>query len=444
MVIVFLLLTACGEAAAPDDVGFGYASQPAVEGGGAYAQAGPGDDIGTDGTRDEAAAVEVAVVDPTDAVELRITLEQLLGQHATLAVRFMRGRVDGAEEFTRVAVDALVTNTDQLTEVVESVYGPEGGAAFEQLWSDHVTFFFDYTVGLVEDDAEAMRAAEADLDRYIEEFAAFMESATEGELAAADVTEGLDMHVDHLLRQVDAYAAGDYATAFALQHEAYEHMFPTGRTLAGGIAAQHPGELPVPIDEASQQLRSALGLLLGEHVELAIDTMRAGVRGADQFEHAAAALNQNTEDLTEAMDALFGSDAAAPFNSMWADHVNAFVQYTAGLAEGDDEAKQAALGQLHEFHQELGQHLSDMTGGELSSDAAAEVLRVHDEQLVEQIESYAAEEYEAAYQISFDAYQHVFDAAAALSAAIEAHLGPQLPVGGAPTGGGGTGKHHGG
>ena len=81
---------------------------------------------------------------------------------------------------------------------------------------------------------------------------------------------------------------------------------------------------------------------------------------------------------------------------------------------------------------------------QLTVDAAAQALQVHDEQLVEQIEAYAAEDYEAAYQVAFESYQHIFDTAAALADAIEAHVGPQLPVGGVATGGGGTARDHGG
>lgn len=432
------LLTACGSGTAPDRV----APEPAAASGDDARSAPSAVEADGSGRHGESAAPAVALIQATDAAELRITLEQLLGQHATLAVRLMRARVDGDDALARVAVDALVTNTEQIGDLVESVYGPEGAAAFEELWSGHVTSMFDYAVGVAEEDAEAMRDAEAELEDYVGEFSAFLETATGGTLAAADLAPGLDMHVEDLLRQIDAYAAGDYARAFALQRDVYAHMFPTGHALAGGIAAQHPGEFPIPVDDPPDQLRSALGLLLGEHVELAIDAMRFGVRGAPPFEHAAAALNANTEALTEAMAALFGSEAAARFNTLWADHVDAFVGYTAGLAAGDEDAQDAALDRLGGFHHELGQQLSDMTGGELPVADAAEVLRVHDEQLVDQIDAYAAEDYETAYGISFDAYQHVFDTAAALAGAIEAHLGGQLPAGGAATGGGGTARHH--
>ena len=387
---------------------------------------------------EEPAPQEEAPSKPRDTAELRIGLEQLLGQHATLAIRVMRARVDGDEAFADVATDAIATNTEQLTDAIVSVYGAEGGETFEQMWSEHITALYTYTVALVEDDRDGMRAAEATLDDYTTGFAEFLATATGGELAAADVAAGLEMHVDHLTEQVAAYADEDYEQAFALQRTAYEHMFPTGRTVAGGIQAQHPAEFPLPIEDESLQLRSTLGLLLGEHVELAIDAMRAGVRGAPSFEAAAGALNANTEDLTAAMTALFGEETGTAFNTQWADHVEAFVDYTVAVAEGDDDAREEVQHRLHEFHAALGNALSDATGGKLPREAAAEALAIHDDQLVAQIEQYAAEDYGAAYQTSFDAYQHVFDTAAALSSAIDAHLKSQLPVGGAPTGGGGA------
>ena len=442
LMVALLLVTACGETTPPGQVGVGRADASPVGGNRGDAHRGPDGKVHAGRVSDAAHAVKV-VAQPADATELRIAFERLLGQHATLVVRMTRARIDGDEAFARVAFDAVVTNTEQLTDAVGSIYGPKGGNAFKQLWSDHVTFFFDYTVGRVEDDADAMRSARKKQEAYIKDFSTFVESATGGELAAKDVAEGLRQHVDHLLGQVDAYAAEDYARALKLQRRAYAHMFPTGQGLAGGIAAQHSREFPLPLDEAPQHLRSALGRLLGEHVELAIDAMRSGVNGAPAFEPTAAALNASTVELSEAMEALFGRRAAASFNRLWADHVDAFVQYTGALAEGDGAGKRAAVRQLKEFHHEAGRLLGKVTGGELPAKDAARALREHDAQLVDQIEAYAAEDYETAYQIAFDAYQHVFDTAAGLSGAIEAHLGGKLPVGGARTGGGGMAHRHG-
>jgi hypothetical protein len=54
----------------------------------------------------------------------------------------------------------------------------------------------------------------------------------------------LQDHAAHLLRQVDAYATGDYEGAYGLGREGYEHMFMVGETLATAIARQLPAKFP--------------------------------------------------------------------------------------------------------------------------------------------------------------------------------------------------------
>jgi hypothetical protein len=46
------------------------------------------------------------------------------------------------------------------------------------------------------------------------------------------------MHVDELLKTIDAYAAGDYEAATAGARESFAHMYETGDALAGGIIAE--------------------------------------------------------------------------------------------------------------------------------------------------------------------------------------------------------------
>ncbi len=371
-------------------------------------------------------------------VELRTTLEKLLGQHATLVVRFMRARLKADPDFVETAVAALDANTRELAEAVRSVYGLQAAEAFEQLWVDHTRSFFQYTVGLAEQDQAARDEAKAQLDRYREEFAVFIESATDGKLPAAAVADGLKTHIDLLLSQSDAYARADYAAAYESQREAYAHMFPTGRSLAGGFAAHRPGEFPVHFDEAPQQLRSSLGRLLGEHVELAVDAMRAGVTGAEDFEAATQALDANTREMTGAMDSLFGAEGARRFNTAWAEHIDSLIAYTAGLAGDDQRAMNRARARMDEFPPAFGAFLSEATGGKLPARAAAEALGLHDDQLVAQVEAYGKQDYQAAHALSYEAYQHMFATAAALASGIEGNVGSQLPVGGPQTGGGGT------
>ena len=112
-----------------------HASQPSAETAAAHEQ------------KSRAAAV-LAV----DAVDLRAKLEQLLGQHAILTVRLTRARLRGDGDLAQSADAALSKNTEDLGEVIESVYGAEAAEQFEQMWFGHVTYLFDYSRGVADGD----------------------------------------------------------------------------------------------------------------------------------------------------------------------------------------------------------------------------------------------------------------------------------------------------
>ncbi|AKG73512.1 hypothetical protein [Salinicoccus halodurans] len=48
------------------------------------------------------------------------------------------------------------------------------------------------------------------------------------------------MHVEQLIGAFDAYAEGDYETAYDQTREAYHHMFMTDKGLSGAIVTQMP------------------------------------------------------------------------------------------------------------------------------------------------------------------------------------------------------------
>jgi hypothetical protein len=375
---------------------------------------------------------------PPDIV---FTFEGLLGHHATLVARLMRAELREDPDFLQAAGSAVVANTEELAAGVASVHGSAAGDAFRLLWGSHVDLFFDYAAAVAEEDRDGREEARAGLDRYRTEWGLYIEGATAGAITADAASENLRVHIEHLLGHADAYADGDYPAAFAVLREAFGHMFPTGRALAGGLAATHPGELPVPVETPSQQLRSTLAWLLGEHFELAVDAMRSGVAGLPDFDGLAAALNANTQALTQAVDTLVGPDRAVAFNQAWANHIDALVDYSIGLAEGDSAARQAALGAMQQIRGVLATAFSELTGGLVTPDAAAAVLAAHDDQLVRQIAAYTAADYSLAHELSNVGYHHMFDTAAVIASAIEASRAPQLPVGAPQTGGGGAAEN---
>ena len=174
------------------------------------------------------------------AVDLRVTLDRLLGEHALLAMFATQKGLMGEKDFEAIA-GALDQNSVELSEAIASVYGEEAGQKFldgKLLWRDHIGFFVDYTVGLAENDKAAQKKAVGNLGGYVEAFSAFLAQATE--LPQDALRQAVTEHVNQLKGQIDAYAKGDYEQAYDQVRDAYAHMFMTGDTLAGGIVKQSP------------------------------------------------------------------------------------------------------------------------------------------------------------------------------------------------------------
>jgi hypothetical protein len=174
------------------------------------------------------------------AVDLRVTLDRLLGEHALLAMFATQKGLMGEKDFEAIA-GALDQNSVELSEAIASVYGEEAGQKFLEgklLWRDHIGFFVDYTVGLAENDKAAQKKAVGNLGGYVEAFSAFLAQATE--LPQDALRQAVTEHVSQLKGQIDAYAKGDYEQAYDEVRDAYAHMFMTGDTLAGGIVKQSP------------------------------------------------------------------------------------------------------------------------------------------------------------------------------------------------------------
>ncbi|HVM00731.1 MAG TPA: hypothetical protein VM324_15690 [Egibacteraceae bacterium] len=379
------------------------------------------------------------------AEELRLTLEQQLGAHALLAIDAMRNGLTGAEEFEASAA-TLDANTQDLTESIGLVYGDEGASAFQQMWEDHIGFFVQYTQGLAADDQTKQDEALAQLEQYRDDFSAFLDEASEGNLPAGPVSDSLQMHVDQLVSQIDAYDAQDFATAFDVEREAYGHMFETAQVLAEGISTQFPDRFPSGGEHVSlathtgvavaqtegepipaTDLQSLLGQQLGQHANAAIVAMRRGFNGAPDFEQAAAALDANTQDLTSSIELVYGSEGAQAFQQMWEDHIGFFVQYTQGLA-GDDQAMQdEALARLEQYRQDFSAFIDEASEGNIPGDAVAESLQTHVDQLVTQIDAYAEGDFESAFSEGYEAYQHMFETAGAFATGLSEQFPDRFP-----------------
>lgn len=376
--------------------------------------------IQADETHDQMPTVE------TEAVELRGTLDHLLSEHAFLAAEAMRKGADGAEDFDNI-VAALDQNTTELSAAIGSVYGEEAGMQFKEMWSSHIGYFVDYVNGTAEGDEAVKEEALNQLSQYREDFSMFLETATEERVEAEALAEGLQMHVDQLIGAFDAYVMGDYETAYAYEREAIHHMYMVSKGLSSAIVDQFPEEFNhTEAVTPAADLRSDLNYLFSEHAGLAAIAMQNGIDGSEDFEASAAALNNNTKDLTTAVTGVYGEEAGMQFEMMWTEHIGYFVDYVTATAEEDMAAQEEALNNLEMYKEEFSMFMDTATEGNLPSEALAEGLQMHVEQLVGAFDAYSTGDYQVAYEQTREAYHHMFMTSKGLSGAIVTQMPDQF------------------
>jgi hypothetical protein len=375
-----------------------------------------------------------ATTAPLSPGELALQLQALLGQHTVLAADMMRGRLRDDPDLAQAANSALGKNTDAMGKLVAGAFGAQAAAQFTPLWSNHVTALFNYARGLADGDTAVQNEAKVVITRFETDLAEFFVAAAQGRLPRSAAVAAVTVHIDHLVGQADAYAAKDWAKADQIYRQGFAHAFDLGKGLAATLL---PPDAAKVLGTPSWRLRSALTQLLGEHVELVVGAMRAGVTDADDFDAAAAAVNGNTADLAGAIDALFGSAAARSFQSLWADHIDLLVSYAAAIAKGDDVQRSTIGGKLNSFESRLAAFLNTATGDKIAAEALAKALQSHDTMLRQQVDAFVAKDYATAHDVAYTTYQEMYGLARQLADAFGLKVASRLPVGAADTGRGG-------
>ncbi len=264
----------------------------------------------------------LAMIDPTaviDAADLRLLLQALLTEHSLLSIEAMRIVIDGGD--VTATLEQLTANTDGLTGAIGLIYGRDGAFAFDQLWTNHIEFFNRYGAALRSGNEAEKQSVELELGHYETDFSSYIEAATAGELDVHTVEHVLHSHVQQLLDQADAWSAGRYDEAYALQLEAHDHADVIAAALATGFAGQNPEVFPGSVSSpendrcAIAQLRASSALSFEAAAVLAersgtADRRRAAEAAADQAREAAIEAT-DTEGAVDAIIDGFRSDVAA-------------------------------------------------------------------------------------------------------------------------------------
>jgi hypothetical protein len=188
---------------------------------------------------------------------------------------------------------------------------------------------------------------------------------------------------------------------------------PTG--VFSAIAAETHGK-------AANDLRVALNGLLAEHVTLAAAATQAALRGRkSEFESAAGALDQNSQDLAGAIGSVYGKDAGDAFLPLWRKHIGFFVDYTVGKAQGSKKKQDKAVQDLLQYAADFGAFLNSATPA-LPKEAVADLVKSHIVSLKEVVDAQAVRNYKLAFEKVRAASRHMQMIGDPLAAAIAAQF----------------------
>lgn len=293
-----------------------------------------------------ASASASGLVTDSKAADLRTTVNLLLGQHISLAIKAVDAALNGRTQDFNAYGTALNTNGTDIGALIGQVYGAGAQNSFNGIWSAHDADFVEYTQGLATHNTAMQKDAVNKLTTvYIPQFSNLIAGATG--LPTATVTSLVTDHILTTKAVVDDLAAKDYTKAAPDLRKAYAHMQMIADPLSEAIAAQHPSLFPGDPKNKGVDFRVALNNLLQEHLFLATSaTQDALIGNTAEFSALGAALNQNGTDLGAAIGSIYGSAAQTQFNGIWSAHNADFVEYTQALATGNAANKTDAVNKL--------------------------------------------------------------------------------------------------
>ncbi|CDN43395.1 MULTISPECIES: copper amine oxidase N-terminal domain-containing protein [unclassified Paenibacillus] len=369
-----------------------------------------------------AAPVHAASMKPTvntPAADLRAGLDQLLSEHFALAVVAMTKAYEGSKD-AAAAYKALDQNAIDMGPAIESLYGKAGADEFERIFRAHNQATDEFAKAVKMNNAEAKKAAQAQVQSFVDEFSSFLATATAGNLPKEAAAQALRLHEDQVQMVFDEYVAGDYKDAYSKYREGYKTMFVISKALSTAIAKQMPDKFNnTTPDTKAADLRSSLNALVSEHVALSVLQMQKQLDGSKDSDALISTEAMNTADWKAAISSLYGAAGADGFEKLWVtNHINAQSDYVNAVKMSDANAKAAVKSRIESFTKDFGAFLGTATNGNLPAAAATEALMKHEGQIQAAFDQYAAGNYDGAYATDREGFKFVFGVGQALGNAI--------------------------
>ncbi len=190
--------------------------------------------------------------------------------------------------------------------------------------------------------------------------------------------------------------------------------------IPAGMAAAAPASnsMKPSVSTPASDLRAGLDQLLSEHFALAVVAMTKAYEGSKDAAAAYKALDQNAIDMGPAIESLYGKAGADEFERIFRAHNQATDEFAKAVKMNNADAKKAAQAKVQSFVDEFSSFLATATAGNLPKEAAAQALRLHEDQVQMVFDEYVAGDYKDAYSKYREGYKTMFVISKALSTAI--------------------------
>jgi hypothetical protein len=175
---------------------------------------------------------------------------------------------------------------------------------------------------------------------------------------------------------------------------------------------------PAAANASPKELGAHFEHLLGQHALLAMRLTRSEVTNASDWRQVVeTSLEANTDALSQLVGTAYDDTQGERFKQLWQGYVTDLSAYANGAASQDASAKQAARASLMDYCDDYGAWLAGASNGQLQAGDAVRTARTRVQGLIEQVDAYAAGDYDQAYKIERQAYQNTFMAGATLAKA---------------------------
>jgi len=272
---------------------------------------------------------------PMTAPELRIAYNEVLDEHALLAMMATAASLGHRSGELAAASTQLQTNADQLSDLVSQIYDPKTGEAFSTFWRLHIRYFLEYTDALGRGDHATAARAGADLEKYAADLENVLKSSTET-MPVGVVRALVTKHVHN----VDHQHAGNWQAAYGDILPAIDNMRIISDHLTLGVQVKYgdryPGDTTAPSSKLSTSIASAL------QVNVALFGIAGGAAVDERDGEAGLATNTGRENIHHLVG-LLTADAPDPaVDKAWTQLVDDLDAYSRGAKVATTASSEAA------------------------------------------------------------------------------------------------------